>query len=183
MHDIWAALADHRAANRDLSIAGLCADPARAAAFAIPACGMVLDALEKQSRKLVERANQQEGLALNTRYLLGLPGHQYFAFDAQHRKIAVCNLAADKYSIHDFSLIRRWYVDNDTIVRGEIGMGGAPIPGTPMQGPSLGTRTQERGFRLVLEVNDVARPIVNIPMRNSAEAEQWSARLGAFLNG
>lgn len=145
--------------------------------------GMVLDALEKQSRKLVERANQQEGLALNTRYLLGLPGHQYFAFDAQHRKIAVCNLAADKYSIHDFSLIRRWYVDNDTIVRGEIGMGGAPIPGTPMQGPSLGTRTQERGFRLVLEVNDVARPIVNIPMRNSAEAEQWSARLGAFLNG
>ena len=145
--------------------------------------GMVLDALEKKARKLVERANQQEGLALNTQYLLGLPDHRYFAFDTQHRKIAVCNSTTDTYTIHDFSYIHRWQVDHDTLVRGEVGMGGAQIPGTPMQGPSVGTRTEERGFRLVLEVRDVARPLVTISMRNRADAEQWSARLGAFLNG
>ena len=62
MQDIWAALADHRAANRDLSIAGLCADPDRAAAFAIPACGMVLDA----SRTAIDARARDLLLALYT---------------------------------------------------------------------------------------------------------------------
>ncbi len=44
MKDHWDALAEHRAANRAQSIAGLCADPARAGAFCVSACGMVLDA-------------------------------------------------------------------------------------------------------------------------------------------
>lgn len=145
--------------------------------------GMILDALEKKSKRLVEQANQKEGLTLNTQHLLGLPSHQYFAFDASHRKMALCNSANGTYRIHDFSFIRRWYVDHDTLMRGEIGIGGSPIPGTPMRGPSLETRAQEHGFRLVLEVNDVDRPTINISMRNNAEAEQWSARLGAFLNG
>lgn len=144
--------------------------------------GMFLDALEKKAKKLVELANTKEGLELNTTHLLGRPGHKYFAFDTKHCKIAIFNSANNTYSIKDFTYIRKWYTDHDTREVGEIGLGGAPIPGTPLRGPTHSSRTKEHCFRLVLEVNDLDHPTIQIPMRTNAEAVQWSARLGAILN-
>ena len=145
--------------------------------------GMLLSSLEKHSKNLVRRISQKEGLFLNEQYLLGLPSHKYFAFDVKHRKIAACDSANDTYKIHDFSFIIRWHTNYDTVIRGEVGLGGNPTPGTPMQGPTYREKTQYRNFRLVLEVNDLNCPIVNISMRSNDEALQWHARLNAIFNG
>lgn len=73
MHDIWAALADHRNAHRGQSIAALCADPARAPAFSVAACGMVLDAsrtaIDPRARALLLDLYRASGAADRIRAL------------------------------------------------------------------------------------------------------------------
>ena len=142
----------------------------------------VLAGLFAKSEKLVKRINEEAGLQLNTKHVLGAPGPLVLAFDTERRQMAIGNTATGDYKLHGFDFIRSWQTDSKTVVRSEIGMGGAPIGNTILRGPTVTERQQETGFALVLNVADIDHPIIRIPMQSASRAEAWSARLEAMLN-
>ena len=142
----------------------------------------VLSGIYKKASQLIDSINAKEGLQLSSQHLLGTPPGVY-AFDSQHRKLAVCNTATGDYRIRDFSFIRSWRTDSRIGVKTEMGMGGERIGNTVLHGPKVTERQYETGFALVLTVADMDQPMVRFPMRSADEAERWCARLEAILNG
>lgn len=149
-------------------------------------CYFALKALQgiaRRGRLLVESINVKEALNLSSENMLGYPSPAFFVFDKNSRKLAICNSVTGDYKIHDFSYILQWYYEWGAGSKMNIGItGGAYIPGTSMQEPSITHTEYKKSFTLVLEVADENNPLFKFPMQGEAPAKRWCAKLNAIFN-
>jgi hypothetical protein len=145
--------------------------------------------LDKQAREkltaFLEELNQQvkagEGLQFDTQNYIGgeiaiaLLGSQLImAFDAPHRKLAVCDTRTGNYHTHDFSWVLKWNVtwDERTSVNRH-----------PADSNTANVNTIRDNYTLEIQVADPQTPLIHIAMPDQARASAASARLNAFING
>ncbi|NJP03558.1 hypothetical protein HBH25_22275 [Pseudomonas sp. hsmgli-8] len=140
-----------------------------------------LSRLHAACQALVGRANSNEGLTLDASHLLGHPAPVFAAFDTQSRKLAVCSVADDTYSIHDFSWVLGWQITWREVERMEMNGGHRKVSATGMSVPTFGRTVRAKDFAIELQVADTHRPLLEFPMSRRA-AELWCARLGAIFS-
>ena len=143
---------------------------------------MLLARMLRRSKRFVAHVNQEEGLQLDPRYLLGYPSPVFVAFDHIQRRFALCNAAARNYRVYDFQHMLGWHTEWNNRTRMELSGAGDYIRGTSMRSPTFEPVEYADNFRLVLSVADAETPRLEFPV-SEREAHRWSARLNAIFNG
>lgn len=152
------------------------------------ACGVfrmawnILKLAQNQALKMIELINQRERLSMNPSLILGYPAPDFWCFDTKNRKIAICDAAAGRYEIRDFSYILKWRYESDQEIKMHMGSSGVSFPGTPLLQPSVSYSTRSKRFRVIIEVADPIHPVVAIPVIGEPNAQKWCARLNALVN-
>lgn len=97
------------------------------------------------------------------------------AFDQKNRKIAYIIKSGKSVEILDYKIIRRWH-----LVWDETTYAGGGQIGFAAYGSS---RTRRHNAVLIIETNDLRRPIIKLPMVTVGYAENAQVRLNILING
>ena len=102
-------------------------------------------------------------------YISGL-----LAFDRKNRKIAYVSKGGKSAEILDYTFIRSWRLKWDETTYAGGGQIGFAAYGS--------SRTRRHNAVLVIETNDLRRPVIKLPMLTVADGEKAHARLSILIN-